>query len=70
MTLSRYDDRINADMARHISSVGASMRAPARLNNLFEIVTGERPMTLTEALKSGYLAFERFGLSRLSGVIS
>jgi nucleoside-diphosphate-sugar epimerase len=59
MKLSQYDDRINSDMARHISAVGASMRQPFPLNDLFETVTKERPMTISEALRSGYLAFER-----------
>jgi uncharacterized protein YbjT (DUF2867 family) len=66
MKLSRYDDRINMDMARHISVVGATMRQPFPLNNLFETVTEERPMTLGEALSSGYLAFERRNRSALS----
>jgi uncharacterized protein YbjT (DUF2867 family) len=61
MEVSQRDDRINSDMARHISAVGAAMRQPFPLNDLFETVTGERPMTLGEALRSGYLGFERVG---------
>ena len=63
MTLNQHDDRINADMARHISAVGASMRQPHPLNDLFQTVTRERPMTLAEALSSGYLAFDRSTLA-------
>ena len=47
---AQCDDRINADLARHISAVGAKMRQPAPLNDLFEAVTFERPMTMSEAL--------------------
>jgi uncharacterized protein YbjT (DUF2867 family) len=54
---AQCDDRINADMARHISALGANMRQPAPLNDLFEAVTFERPMTMCEALASGYLSF-------------
>jgi hypothetical protein len=61
--LSQCDDRINAAMARHISAVGASMREARPLNNLFETVTRERPMTLSEALSSGYLSFDRSTLT-------
>jgi uncharacterized protein YbjT (DUF2867 family) len=57
--LSQYDDRINGDMARHISALGASMQRPLPLNDLFKTMTGERPMSLNEALRSRYLAFER-----------
>ncbi len=59
MTLSQHDDRISMDMAIHISTVGATMRQPFPLNDLFEKLTQERPMTLSEALSSGYLAFGR-----------
>lgn len=57
VTLGQHDDRISMDMALHISTVGATMRQPFPLNDLFEKLTEERPMTLSEALSSGYLAF-------------
>ena len=57
IALSQHDDRISVDMARHISTVGATIRQALPLNDLFAAVTGERPMTLTEALNSGYLNF-------------
>jgi len=57
--LSQQDKRINLDMARHISAVGASMRKPFPINDIFGAVTQEQAMTLDEALRSGYLAFKR-----------
>jgi uncharacterized protein YbjT (DUF2867 family) len=59
MDLSQRDDRISLDMARHISDVGAAMRKPFPINDMFGAVTQERAMTLDEALRSGYLAFKR-----------
>jgi uncharacterized protein YbjT (DUF2867 family) len=59
MELSRQDKRISLDMARHISAVGAGMRKPFPINDMFGAVTQERAMTLDEALRSGYLAFKR-----------
>jgi uncharacterized protein YbjT (DUF2867 family) len=59
MDLSQRDDRISLDMARHISAVGAAMRKPFPINDMFGAVTQERAMTLDEALRSGYLAFKR-----------
>ena len=58
MELSERDGRINLDMARHISAVGAGMRKPFPANDMFRSVTQEQAMTLEAALKSGYLAFE------------
>jgi hypothetical protein len=57
--LSEHDGRINLEMARHISAVGASMRKPSPANDIFGTVTQERAMTLNDALRSGYLAFKR-----------
>jgi uncharacterized protein YbjT (DUF2867 family) len=59
MELSQQDKRINLDMARHISAVGAGMRKPFPINDMFGAVTQEQAMTLDEALRSGYLAFKR-----------
>jgi uncharacterized protein YbjT (DUF2867 family) len=59
MELSQQDKRINLDMARHISAVGAGMRKPFPINDMFGVVTQEQAMTLDEALRSGYLAFKR-----------
>jgi hypothetical protein len=59
IALAQSDDRITTDMALHISAVGASMRQPHPVNDIFEMVTKEHPMTLREALSSGYLAFDR-----------
>ena len=59
MELSERDGRINLDMARHISTVGAGMRKPFPTNDLFRVVTQEQAMTLEDALRSGYLAFEK-----------
>ena len=57
MELSEHDGRINLDMARHISAVGAGMRKPFPVNDMFRSVTQEQAMTLEAALKSGYLVF-------------
>ena len=58
MELSEHDGRISLDMARHISAVGASMRKPFPINDLFHTVTHQQPMTLNDALRSGYLSFK------------
>jgi hypothetical protein len=58
MELSEHDGRISLDMARHISAVGATMRKPFPINDLFHTVTHQRPMTLNDALRSGYLSFK------------
>jgi hypothetical protein len=57
MEVSEHDGRISVDMARHISAVGASMRKPFPMNDLFHTVTHEQPMTLNDSLRSGYLSF-------------
>ena len=57
LDIGKYDDRINDDMARHISAIGASTLKPFAFNNLFETATEEPPMRLAEALSSGYLTF-------------
>src|SRR5580700_1666761 len=59
MEFGQQDKRINLDMARHISAVGAGMRKPFPINDMFGAVTQEQAMTLDEALRSGYLAFKR-----------
>ena len=58
MELNERDGPINLDMARHIAAVGAGMRKPSPINDMFRSVTQEQAMTLDAALKSGYLAFE------------
>lgn len=57
MSISAHDDRINDDLARHISSVGAAI-GPFPLNGLFESVTQEKPVSLQELIKSGRIRFE------------
>jgi uncharacterized protein YbjT (DUF2867 family) len=42
MELSQQDKRINLDMARHISAVGAGMRKPFPINDIFGAVTQEQ----------------------------
>jgi uncharacterized protein YbjT (DUF2867 family) len=59
MELSQQNKRINLDMVRHISAVGAGMRKSFPINDMFGAVTQEQAMTLDEALRSGYLAFKR-----------
>jgi uncharacterized protein YbjT (DUF2867 family) len=58
MELSQQDERISLDMARHISAVGASVRKPFPINDVFLTVTGEQPMTLDDALGTRYLSFK------------
>jgi hypothetical protein len=57
--LSQRDNRISLDMARHISAVGAGMRKPFPINDMFLSVTQEQAMTLDDALKSGYLTLKK-----------
>jgi uncharacterized protein YbjT (DUF2867 family) len=59
MELSKHDGRISLDMARHISAVGAAMRKPFSINDIFHVVTQDQAMTLDDALRSGYLAFKK-----------
>jgi uncharacterized protein YbjT (DUF2867 family) len=61
MELSQQDKRISLDMARHISAVGAGMRKPFPINDMFHLVTQEQAMTVDDALRSGYLAFRKTG---------
>ena len=63
MELSQQDGRISLDMARHISAVGASMRKPFPINDVFLSLTREQPMTLDDALRTGYLSFKTRTLS-------
>ncbi|MGA7624386.1 MAG: NmrA family NAD(P)-binding protein [Candidatus Acidiferrales bacterium] len=63
MELSQQDERISLDMPRHISAVGASMRKPFPINDMFLTVTREQPMTLDDALRTGYLSFKTRALS-------
>jgi uncharacterized protein YbjT (DUF2867 family) len=58
MGLSKHDGRISLDIARHISAVGAGMRKPFPINDIFHVVTQEQAMKLDDALRSGYLAFK------------
>jgi uncharacterized protein YbjT (DUF2867 family) len=58
MELSKHDRRISLDMARHISAVGAGVRKPFPINDMFHVVTQGQAMTLDDALRSGYLAFK------------
>jgi hypothetical protein len=54
--LSALDSRINADMARHISSL-AMMRKAIPPNDLFAQLTGEAQLSLEQALASRRLMF-------------
>ncbi len=59
ISLAGHDDRIDADMAGHISSVAASLTKPFPPNDIFETVTGETPLSLAEVLETGRLSFGR-----------
>jgi uncharacterized protein YbjT (DUF2867 family) len=48
---------INEDMALHISTLGASLKKPMELNGLFEELTGDKPISLEQALQTGSLKF-------------
>jgi uncharacterized protein YbjT (DUF2867 family) len=63
MELSQQDGRISLEMARHISAVGANMRKPFPINDVFLTVTREQPMTLDDALRTRYLSFKTRTLS-------
>jgi uncharacterized protein YbjT (DUF2867 family) len=56
LALASGDSRINAGMARHISSLGASVRQDFPLNNAFEMATNEKPMPFSHFLASRGLA--------------
>lgn len=58
MELSKHDGRISLDMGRHISAVGAGVRKPFPINDMFHVVTQGQAMTLDDALRSAYLAFK------------
>jgi uncharacterized protein YbjT (DUF2867 family) len=57
MALRSHDTRINEDLARHISAMGAGI-GPFPLNGMFESVTHEKPVSLKELLNSGRMAFK------------
>jgi uncharacterized protein YbjT (DUF2867 family) len=57
MARASHDNRISTDLARHISAVGAGI-GPIPLNDMFERVTLEKPLSLIEAIKSGRILFE------------
>lgn len=51
--LSAAAPRVNIDMARHISALGAAFRRPMPpLNNLFQDLMGEPPLSFEEVLNS------------------
>ncbi len=50
--LSTVDRRVNADMARHISMLGAAFRGPMPpLNNLLQDIAGQSPLPFDEAVE-------------------
>jgi uncharacterized protein YbjT (DUF2867 family) len=49
------DPRITPAMAAHISVLGAAVKGPRPGNDLFEILTGEKPLSFVDALRSGRL---------------
>jgi len=56
--LSLVDRRVNADMARHISALGAAFRGNMPpLNTMFEDMVGETPQSFEDAIKSGTIKF-------------
>jgi uncharacterized protein YbjT (DUF2867 family) len=56
--LGATDNRVNNDMARHISALGAAFRGPIPpLNNIFEETTGEPALSLQQALDLGRISF-------------
>lgn len=57
VALSAHDDRINNDIASHISALGAAIRQARPSNDMFEAVVGEKSLSLPEALASGKLVF-------------
>lgn len=56
IALSARDNRINIDMAGHISVLGAAIRQSPPANDMFEAVTGEKPLSLEKAIKTGRLS--------------
>lgn len=53
--LSLVDGRLNPDMADHISAVGVALRQTIPMNRLFEDLTGQRPTSILDAVRSGAL---------------
>lgn len=47
------DERVNADMAAHISAVGLGIRETMAQNNLFETFTGQQPVSVLDAVRAG-----------------
>jgi uncharacterized protein YbjT (DUF2867 family) len=56
---ANFASAARASGLKRLVVMSMGMREPRPLNNLFETVTKERPMTLSEALSSGYLSFDR-----------
>ena len=54
------DTRLSTAMGQHIATVGGSMKNPFPVNDLFERLVGMRSMMLEDALRTGYLSFQRF----------
>jgi uncharacterized protein YbjT (DUF2867 family) len=52
IALSAVDNRINADMAGHISVLGAAAQKSLPLNDLFEKFTGKKPMPFVDTLQT------------------
>ncbi len=48
---------INADMATHISTLGAAIRQPLPMNNQFEKATGVRAASVLDAIRDGRAGF-------------
>ncbi len=52
---SLTDARLNPAMADHISSVGVALRRSIPMNDLFERITGEKPASILDVIRSGRL---------------
>lgn len=52
LSLGSKDSRINVDMAKHISALGASLRQDFPSNDIFERVTGKKPISIVDFLAS------------------
>lgn len=59
--LATGDDRLNADMAAHISAVAGALHVMPALppNNMIEEITGKAPQGLLEALETGRFVLDR-----------
>lgn len=55
--LAQDDDRLNADMASHISAVAGALHVMPALppNDMIEMITGRAPVNLSDALETGRL---------------